>query len=132
MELLCFPKEIQQAVQRFRSHPATDAVRRTIELWGEHSGTLPTDDAYPEANTFYIYFFTCTKLERVMEAMRHIQEFAGGRVRVYEFFISAQRCGPSTTRPSPTTSTLKVEWPFGRERRQTAKQQTITSSVSCM
>lgn len=87
MELLCFPKEIQQAVQRFRSHPTADAVRRTIELWGEHSTTLPTDEAYPEANTFYIYFFTCKKLERVMEAMKHIQEFTGGRVRVCEFVL---------------------------------------------
>ena len=68
-------------MQRFRSHPTADAVRRTIELWGgEHSTTLPTD-------TFYIYFFTCKKLERVMEAMKHIQEFTGGRVRVCEFVL---------------------------------------------
>lgn len=87
MELLCFPKEIQQAVQRFRSHPTADAVRRTVEQWGEYSTTLPADDAYPEANTFYIYFFTCKKLERVMEAMKHIQEFTGGRVRVCEFVL---------------------------------------------
>ena len=87
MELLCFPKEIQQAVQRFRSHPTADAVRRTIELWGEHGTTLPTDDAYPEANTFYIYFFTYKKLDRVMEAARHIHEFTGGHVRVCEFVL---------------------------------------------
>ena len=83
MELLCFPKEIQQAVQRFRSHPTADAVRRTIELWGEYSTGIPADNTYPDANTFYIYFFTRKKLERVMEAM----EFTGGRVRVCEFVL---------------------------------------------
>jgi len=87
MELLCFPKEIQEAVQRFRSHPTADAVRRTVELWGEYSTTLPADNTYPEANTFYIYFFTCKKLERVMEAMMHIQEFTRERVRVSEFVL---------------------------------------------
>ena len=83
MELLCFPKEIQQAVQRFRSHPAADAVRRTVELWGEYSTTFPADNTYPDANTFYIYFFTCKKLE----AMLHIQEFTRERVRVSEFLL---------------------------------------------
>ena len=87
MELLCFPKEIQQAVQRFRSHPTADAVRRIVELWGEYSTGIPADNTYPEANTFYIYFFTCKKLERVMDAMKHIQEFTGGRVRVCEFVL---------------------------------------------
>ena len=87
MELLCFPEEIQQAVQRCRSHPTADAIRRPSELWGEYSTTLPIDDAYPEANNFYIYFFTRKKLERVMEAMTHIQEFTGGRMRVCQFVL---------------------------------------------
>ena len=87
MELLCFPKEIQQAVQRFRSHPTADAMRRTIELWGEYSAGIPADNTYPDANTFYVYFFTCKRLERVMEAMKHIQDLTGGRVRVCEFVL---------------------------------------------
>ena len=68
MDLLSFPKEIQQAAQRSCSHPTADAIRKTIELWGEYSTALPIDNTYPDANTFYIYFFTCKKLERVMEA----------------------------------------------------------------
>lgn len=87
MELVCFPKEIQQAVQRFRSHPTADAMRRTIELWGEYSAGIPADNTYPDANTFYIYFFTCKRLERVMEAMKHIQDLTGARVRVCEFAL---------------------------------------------
>ena len=87
MELVCFPKEIQQAVQRFRSHPTADAMRRTIELWGEYSAGIPADNTYPDANTFYIYFFTCKRLERVMEAMKHIQDLTGGRARVCEFAL---------------------------------------------
>ena len=87
MELLCFPKDIQQAVQRFRSHPTADAMHRTIELWGEYSTGIQADNTYPDANTFYIYFFHCKKLEKVMEEMRHIEEFTGARVRVCEFAL---------------------------------------------
>ena len=71
----------------FAHTPQQTQYAEQLSYGGEHSTTPPTDDAYPEANTFYIYFFTCKKLERVMEAMKHIQEFTGGRVRVCEFVL---------------------------------------------
>ena len=74
-------------MQRFCSHPTADAVRKTIQQWRKYGTNLPKDDTYPEASTFYIYLFNFRTLCVVVDAMQHIQDFTGGRVRICEFAL---------------------------------------------
>ena len=54
---------------------------------GDYSSILPEDETYPDANTFYIYYFTTKKLVSIMDAIEHIQALSGAGVRVSEYAL---------------------------------------------
>ena len=69
-------------MRKFCSHPAADALRKTVADWGDYSGILPEDQTYADANTFYIYYFTSRTLTSIMAAIEHTQALSGADVRV--------------------------------------------------
>ena len=79
--------EIRSVVRKFCSHPAADAIRKTVTSWGDYSSILPEDETYPDANTFYMYYFTTRKLVSIMDAIEHIQSLTGADVRVSEYAL---------------------------------------------
>jgi hypothetical protein len=88
MELIeSLTPEIRSVVRKFCSHPTADALRKTVAAWGDYSGILPEDETYPDANTFYIYYFTSRKLTNIMDAIERIQALSGADVRVSEYAL---------------------------------------------
>ena len=88
MELIeSLTPEIRSVVRKFCSHPTADALRKTVADWGDYSGILPEDETYPDANTFYIYYFTSRKLTSIMDAIEHTQALSGADVRVSEYAL---------------------------------------------
>ena len=79
--------ELRLVVRQFCSHPAADAVRRLVTNWGEYSSILPKDETYPDANTFYIFYFTSRKLASIMDAVERIQALSGADVKVSEYAL---------------------------------------------
>ena len=61
--------ELQSAVLKFCSHPTADALRRTITSWKEYSLLFTANQAYPDANTFYIYCFTMRRLMQILTSV---------------------------------------------------------------
>jgi hypothetical protein len=58
-----------------------------VAAWGDYSGILPEDETYPDANTFYIYYFTSRRLTSIMDAIERIQALSGADVRVSEYAL---------------------------------------------
>ena len=88
MELIeSLTPELRSVVRAFRSHPTADVLRKTAADWGDYSGILPEDQTYPDANAFYIYYFTSRKLTNIMAAIEHIQALSGADVRVSEYAL---------------------------------------------
>ena len=79
--------ELRSVVRKFCSHPAADALRKTVARWEDYSGILPEDETYPDANTFYIYYFTSRRLTSIMDAIERIQALSGADVRVSEYAL---------------------------------------------
>ena len=79
--------ELRSVVRQFCSHPAADALRKTVVDWKLYSVTLPEEQTYPDANTFYMYYFTMKKLTEIMTAMEHIQALTGADVRISELAL---------------------------------------------
>ena len=79
--------ELQSVVRKFCSHPTADALRQAITSWGEYSLTLPEDQTYPDANTFYMYYFTLKKVEEALIAIERVQDLTGADVRVHEYAV---------------------------------------------
>ena len=69
--------EIRSVVRKFCSHPTADALRKTVADWGDYSDILPEDQTYPDANTFYVCYFTMKKLANIMIAFEKILEMSG-------------------------------------------------------
>ena len=65
------PQEIRSVVRGFCSHPIADALRSHVVEYKVYSDTRPTPQTYPDANTFYIYFFTNKKLVNVIATFKH-------------------------------------------------------------
>ena len=63
------PQEIRSVVRGFCSHPIADALRPHVVEYKVYSTALATQ-TYPDANTFYLYFFTNKKLVNVMATLK--------------------------------------------------------------
>jgi hypothetical protein len=88
MELIkSLPKDVCSLVRSFCSHPTADALREHIADHQEYLITLPEPQTYPEANTFYMYYFTNKKLLHIMTAIRQIQALTGAEVRISEMAL---------------------------------------------
>ena len=79
--------ELQSVVRQFCSHPAADALCKTLADWGDCIGILPEDQTYPDAITFYVYYFTSRRLTNIMAAIEHLQALSGADVRVSEYAL---------------------------------------------
>ncbi len=78
------PQEIRSAVRGFCSHPIADALRPHVVDYKVYSDTLATQTC-PDANTFYLYFFTNKKLANVITTLKHMQTLLGADARVSEW-----------------------------------------------
>ena len=76
--------EIRSVVRKFCSHPAADALHKTVVDWKDYSVTLPEDQTYPDANTFYMYYFTMKNLTDIMSAMVHTEALTGAAAIISE------------------------------------------------
>jgi hypothetical protein len=81
------PQEIRSVVRGFCSHPIADVLRPHVVDYKLYSDTLPTPQTYPDANTFYIYFFTNKTLVNVIATLKQIEDFVGADVRVSEWML---------------------------------------------
>ena len=79
--------EIRSVVRQFCSHPAADAQRKAVVEWKLYSVILPEEQTYPDANAFYMYYFTMKKLTEIMTAMGHVQALIGADVRISELAL---------------------------------------------
>lgn len=88
MELIeSLQEDVRSVVRGFCSHPTADALREHIADHQEYLITLPEPQTYPEANTFYLYYFTNKKLLHIMTAIRQIQALTGAEVRISEWSL---------------------------------------------
>ena len=81
------PQEIRSVVRGFCSHPIADALRPRVVYYQLYNSTFPQPQTYPDANTFYIYFYTHRKLVNVMTTLKQIEDFVGADVRVSEWML---------------------------------------------
>ena len=93
------PQEIRSVVRGFCSHPIADAIRPHVVGYKWYSAALATQ-TYPDANTFYLYFFTNKKLVNVMATLKEMQTLLGADVRCQSGH-SARSCGLCTSKPVP-------------------------------
>ena len=85
MELIeSLTPELRSVVRTVCSRPTADALRKTVADWGDYRGILPEDQTYPDANTFYTYYFTSRRLANIMAAIAHIRALYGADIRVSE------------------------------------------------
>ena len=100
MELIeNLPQEIRSVVRGFCSHPIADTLRPHMFDHKVYSDTLPIQQTYPDANPFYLYFFTNNKLVNVMTTLKQIQTLIGADVRVSEWALRS--CGLCMSKPFP-------------------------------
>ena len=86
MELIeNLPQEIRSVVRGFCSHPIADTLRPHMFDYKVYSDTLATQ-TYPDANIFYLYFFTNKLLVKIISAVKRI-EGVGAEVRISEWSL---------------------------------------------
>ena len=78
--------ELRSVVRQFCSHPAADALRKSVANWNDHLNTL-TDDTHLGANTFYMFYFTVRRLESIMSIVEQIPEMSGVHFSVSEMAL---------------------------------------------
>ena len=78
--------ELRSVVRQFCSHPAADALRKSVANWNDHLNTL-TDDTHLGANTFYMFYFTVRRLESIMSIVEQILEMSGVHFSVSEMAL---------------------------------------------
>ena len=68
--------ELRTVVQKFCSHPAADALRKSVANWNDHLNTL-SDDTHLGSNTFCTFYFTVRRLKSIMTSVEQILETSG-------------------------------------------------------
>ena len=88
MELIeTLTPELRSVVRKFCSHPTADVLRDKVVDWKGYSITLPEDQTYPDANTFYMYYFAMTNLTNIMTAIEQLPEMSGVHVTAFEMAL---------------------------------------------
>ena len=94
------PQEIRSVVRGFCSHPIADTLRPHVVDYRLYSFTFPQPQTYPDAHTFYPYFFANKKLVNIICALkkyRLLQVQTCG----YRSGHSARSCGLCMSKPFP-------------------------------